>query len=65
MNDFQRYLAEEFAERGELARAQDAIAQARTIEPTYYRVWLRSAVIAMQARKYDEAMNFAYRASCG
>jgi tetratricopeptide (TPR) repeat protein len=55
-------LAEELAERGELDSAQLEIARARQLQPDYYKVWIRSATIAMQAGKLEEALLFARRA---
>ncbi len=55
-------LAEEYAERGNLDEAMRAIARVRALQPTYFRAWIRSATIAMQAGQWDDALQFARRA---
>jgi tetratricopeptide (TPR) repeat protein len=55
-------LAEEWAERNNLANASRIIAEARDVQPDYYKAWLRSATIALQAGNLEDALRFACRA---
>ena len=42
--------------------ARDALTSARSVAPDYYRVWQRSAYMALEAGDYDAARAFARRA---
>lgn len=48
-------LAEEYRRTGQLEQAARVLADARRVEPDYYLPWLRSAQVAMQRGRLEEA----------
>jgi hypothetical protein len=52
-------LAEEQQRHGDLPAARRTLARARAVLPTYYRIWLDSARLEMDARDYGAALRFA------
>jgi hypothetical protein len=55
-------LSEEYQRRGDLAAAEQMLARGRAVEPTYARVWLNSALLAVIQGKYDAAASYAREA---
>lgn len=51
-------LAEELRRRGQLDEAAGVLADARRVLPDYYLPWLRSAQVAMQRGRLDEAEKY-------
>lgn len=51
-------LAEELRRRGQLEQAAAVLAQARQLLPDYYLPWLRSAQVAMDLGRLDEARSY-------
>ncbi|MCC7349154.1 MAG: hypothetical protein IT446_01170 [Phycisphaerales bacterium] len=51
-------LAEELRRRGQLRQAAEVLAEAREVLPEYYLTWLRSAQVAMDRGRLDEAEHY-------
>jgi tetratricopeptide (TPR) repeat protein len=56
-------ISEEYQRRGDYAAAEQALARGREVEPTYARVWLNSALLALIQEKYEEAARYAAEAN--
>jgi hypothetical protein len=52
-------LAEDLHRRGDSNAAAETLARAREVDPTYYRVWINSAHLAMAMHEPDRALHFA------
>ena len=52
-------ISEEYQRRDDYASAEQALSRGREAEPTYARVWLNSALLAVIQEKYEEAAKFA------
>ena len=56
------YLGTDALERGDVAQAVAAAAQARQVMPSYPRIWIYSAAVALKANNLDAAQRFLEQA---